>query len=173
MARLFFLNLIVERARSCNGSYGSNRGKRKTLANFHDETKFSWRDESLRGANFSPVLRANYDTIVKKTVDVSRNKTVFLLTTIISEGSRTKHSLGLLALPPVRLPKLQQKTIVTRLKSLLDDRGSFSSATCRWSLGFMKFYRGSLNIFPRDIEWCWKLNNLIFPEDYVILDMVA
>lgn len=37
------------------------------------------------------------------------NKFSVVLTTIISEGSRTKHSLGLLALPPVRLPKLQQK----------------------------------------------------------------
>lgn len=34
------------------------------------------------------------------------------LTAIISEASRTKHSLGRLGLPPVRLPKLKQKIII-------------------------------------------------------------
>ena len=65
--------------------------------------------ESTNGGNLSidPLYSGgNYALNKNKMGEKGKNKMFLLLTTIISEGSRIRHSLWRRAAPPIRLPKL-------------------------------------------------------------------
>lgn len=83
---------------------------------------FSWNTSfNVRGMSgtelFLLIKTFSFPLTVLHAIDVgiwsviNRIFSEWILTTIISDGSRTKHSFCLRALPPVRLPKLQKKSI--------------------------------------------------------------